>query len=109
MPKLKVCCAARPVFSAADSSVHGTLPLSLKGVTARRRDDSGAAEPPRCVAYRRCPLAYGDGCEGRVWSCCCCWMRRGRGAVVGAAVVVVMVGVRALLVVGRSRSPETVT
>lgn len=38
MPKLKVCCAARPVFSPAESSDQGTWPSSLKGVTARRRD-----------------------------------------------------------------------
>jgi hypothetical protein len=37
MPRLKVCWAARAVFSPADSSVHGTWPSSLKGVTARRR------------------------------------------------------------------------
>ena len=35
-PKLKVCWVAREIFPDPDSSLHGTEPLSLKGVTALR-------------------------------------------------------------------------
>lgn len=48
-PKLNVCCVARAVFSAADSSAHGTCPSSLNGVTAgRRRVLEGVVVPRLC-------------------------------------------------------------
>lgn len=38
MPKLKLCCVALAAFSPTESSVQGTYPLSLNGVTALRFD-----------------------------------------------------------------------
>jgi len=53
--KLNVCCVALAAFSFPERSPHGTLPSSLKGVTAFRLGREEAFEVPRpvSVAYNR--------------------------------------------------------
>jgi len=53
--KLNVCCVALAAFSFPERSPHGTLPSSLKGVTAFRLGREEPFEVPRpvSVAYNR--------------------------------------------------------
>lgn len=52
-PKLKLCCVARAAFSGAESSLHGTYPSSLNGVTLRRFGPKGVDPWVFCVANDR--------------------------------------------------------
>jgi hypothetical protein len=53
--KLNVCCVALAAFSFPESSPHGTLPSSLKGVTAflLGREEAFDVPKPVSVAYKR--------------------------------------------------------